>query len=101
MHRGESERSVLHCPGTPTTVQLCAEFPLACLDTNRTGPSTPPSSAFRIRLHDAKRVVRVYDYVDSYVLMLARMYARRLKGYSTIGYKVCDAREAVVSGAAR
>jgi len=52
------------------------------------------------RLHDAKRVVRVYDYVDSYVLMLARMYARRLKGYSTIGYKVCDAWEAVVSGAA-
>ena len=33
------------------------------------------------RLHDAKRVVRVYDYVDSQVLMLARMYARRLKGY--------------------
>jgi hypothetical protein len=32
------------------------------------------------RLHDAKRVVRVYDYVDSNVLMLARMYARRLKG---------------------
>jgi superfamily II DNA or RNA helicase len=31
------------------------------------------------RLHDAKRVVRVYDYVDSNVLMLARMYARRLK----------------------
>jgi len=52
------------------------------------------------RLHDAKRVVRVYDYVDSYVLMLARMYARRLKGYSTIGYKVCDTRETVVSGAA-
>jgi len=32
------------------------------------------------RLHDAKRVVRVYDYVDSQVLMLARMYARRLNG---------------------
>jgi superfamily II DNA or RNA helicase len=27
------------------------------------------------RLHDAKRVVKVYDYVDSNVLMLARMYA--------------------------
>ena len=36
------------------------------------------------RLHDAKRVVRVYDYVDSKVLMLARMYARRLKGYSAM-----------------
>jgi hypothetical protein len=42
------------------------------------------------RLHDAKRVVRVYDYVDSNVLMLARMYARRLKGYSSIGYRICN-----------
>jgi superfamily II DNA or RNA helicase len=40
------------------------------------------------RLHDAKRVVRVYDYVDSNVPMLARMYARRLKGYSAIGYRI-------------
>ena len=34
------------------------------------------------RLHDNKRFVQVYDYVDDYVLMLARMYERRLKGYS-------------------
>ncbi|MGA7930829.1 MAG: DEAD/DEAH box helicase family protein [Candidatus Sulfotelmatobacter sp.] len=40
------------------------------------------------RLHDAKRVVRVYDYVDSNVPMLARMYTRRLKGYSLIGYTI-------------
>jgi hypothetical protein len=40
------------------------------------------------RLHDNKRFVQVYDYVDSCVLMLARMYERRLKGYSTIGYVV-------------
>jgi superfamily II DNA or RNA helicase len=40
------------------------------------------------RLHDNKRFVQVYDYVDNYVLMLARMYERRLKGYSTIGYIV-------------
>jgi len=40
------------------------------------------------RLHDNKRFVQVYDYVDNYVLMLARMYERRLKGYSTIGYVV-------------
>lgn len=43
------------------------------------------------RLHDAKRVVRVYDYVDSNVPMLARMYARRLKGYNLIGYTIRDA----------
>jgi hypothetical protein len=42
-------------------------------------------------LHDAKRVVRVYDYVDSNVLMLARMYARRLRGYSLIGYTIRNA----------
>jgi hypothetical protein len=45
------------------------------------------------RLHDAKRIVRVYDYVDSNVLMLARMYARRLKGYGLIGYTVRDHRD--------
>jgi superfamily II DNA or RNA helicase len=40
------------------------------------------------RLHDHKRVVEVYDYVDTQVRMLARMYERRLKGYSDMGYKV-------------
>jgi hypothetical protein len=32
--------------------------------------------------------VQVYDYVDNYVLMLARMYGRRLKGYAAIGYVI-------------
>jgi superfamily II DNA or RNA helicase len=40
------------------------------------------------RLHDNKRFVQVYDYVDGYVLMLARMYERRLKGYAAIGYVI-------------
>ena len=40
------------------------------------------------RLHDNKRVVQVYDYVDNYVPMLARMYERRLKGYDAIGYSI-------------
>jgi superfamily II DNA or RNA helicase len=40
------------------------------------------------RLHDNKRVVQVYDYVDNGVTMLARMYERRLKGYSAIGYTI-------------
>ena len=40
------------------------------------------------RLHDSKRFVQVYDYVDSYVPMLARMYERRLKGYANIGYVI-------------
>jgi superfamily II DNA or RNA helicase len=42
------------------------------------------------RLHDSKRFVQVYDYVDSYVPMLARMYERRLKGYSAIGYVIAQ-----------
>ena len=40
------------------------------------------------RLCDSKRAVLVYDYVDSNIPMLARMYQRRLKGYSAIGYKI-------------
>jgi superfamily II DNA or RNA helicase len=40
------------------------------------------------RLRDNKRFVRVYDYVDNDVPMLARMYERRLKGYSGIGYVI-------------
>ncbi len=40
------------------------------------------------RLHDSKRFVQVYDYVDYHVPMLARMYERRVKGYSTFGYVI-------------
>jgi superfamily II DNA or RNA helicase len=40
------------------------------------------------RLHDRKQFVQVYDYVDVCVPKLARMYERRLKGYSAIGYQV-------------
>ena len=40
------------------------------------------------RLHEGKRVVEVYDYVDGNVLMLSRMYGRRLKGYGDMGYKI-------------
>ena len=40
------------------------------------------------RLHDSKRFVQVFDYVDSNVLMLSRMFERRLKGYGAIGYVI-------------
>ena len=33
-------------------------------------------------------MVEVYDYVDANILMLARMYGRRLKGYGDMGYKI-------------
>jgi superfamily II DNA or RNA helicase len=40
------------------------------------------------RNHEGKKVVRVYDYVDAQVPMLARMYQKRLKSYRAIGYEV-------------
>lgn len=49
------------------------------------------------RLHDNKRVVQVYDYVDDWVPMLERMYERRLKGYGSIGYTIDQ--EASISAA--
>jgi superfamily II DNA or RNA helicase/very-short-patch-repair endonuclease len=38
------------------------------------------------RLHDGKREVRIYDYADVNVPMLARMFDRRCRGYEAIGY---------------
>ena len=40
------------------------------------------------RLHDAKRKVIIYDYVDMSVPVLARMAAKRRVGYQTIGYRI-------------
>jgi len=40
------------------------------------------------RLHEEKREVRVYDYVDQHVPMLARMYGKRVRGYRAIGYQI-------------
>jgi superfamily II DNA or RNA helicase len=40
------------------------------------------------RLHENKHVVRVYDYVDACVPVLNRMYEKRLKAYTIVGYTV-------------
>ncbi len=40
------------------------------------------------RLCDGKREVRVYDYADLNVPMLARMFDRRCRGYEAVGYRV-------------
>ena len=40
------------------------------------------------RLHPAKREVLVYDYVDDAVLALRRMSAKRVRGYTSLGYSV-------------
>lgn len=38
------------------------------------------------RLHDHKREVRIYDYADLNIPMLARMFDRRCEGYEALGY---------------
>ncbi|MGE0758374.1 MAG: DEAD/DEAH box helicase family protein, partial [Pirellulaceae bacterium] len=40
------------------------------------------------RLHGAKREVRVFDYADLNVPLLARMFDRRCVGYEAVGYRV-------------
>lgn len=42
------------------------------------------------RLHENKKEVLVYDYADVLVPMLARMYKKRLAGYSALGYTVTN-----------
>jgi superfamily II DNA or RNA helicase/very-short-patch-repair endonuclease len=40
------------------------------------------------RLYEGKREVRVYDYADVNVPMLARMFDRRCRGYEAVGYTI-------------
>jgi very-short-patch-repair endonuclease len=40
------------------------------------------------RLYDGKREVRIYDYADLNVPMLARMFDRRCRGYEAVGYAI-------------
>jgi superfamily II DNA or RNA helicase len=42
------------------------------------------------RLHENKKEALVYDYSDLLVPMLARMYKKRLAGYTALGYVVAD-----------
>ena len=43
------------------------------------------------RLREGKQVVQVYDYVDTEVPMLKRMFQRRVRGYRTLGYQLVAA----------
>jgi very-short-patch-repair endonuclease len=40
------------------------------------------------RVHDGKHEVRVYDYADLNVPMLAKMFDRRCEGYAAVGYTI-------------
>ena len=48
------------------------------------------------RLHDRKKLVEVYDYVDSSIRMLARMFEKRLSGYKALGYTLHEIGESRV-----
>ena len=62
--------------------------------TTRISPHRAQSGSFprpkkgALYLHDAKREVIIYDYVDMSVPVLARMAAKRRVGYQTIGYRI-------------
>jgi len=42
------------------------------------------------RLHDNKREVIVYDYVDGCVPVFSKMYSKRVRGYEAVGYQIQD-----------
>ena len=48
------------------------------------------------RLHPGKREVRIVDYVDGQIPMLARMFERRLRGYRAMGYEANDGQTIIV-----
>jgi len=50
------------------------------------------------RLHDSKKVVEVYAYVDYSIPMLARMFDKRLRGYKELGYAIHSEDAALADG---
>src|SRR6202043_3806840 len=50
------------------------------------------------RLHPGKEDVRIYDYVDAEVPVLARMYEKRLRGYRAMGYTLSGSSAGAASG---
>jgi superfamily II DNA or RNA helicase len=42
------------------------------------------------RLHDNKREVIVYDYVDGAMPVLSAMYSKRVRSYEAVGYQIAD-----------
>ena len=42
------------------------------------------------RLHELKKEVTIYDYVDPAVPVLAKMFKKRVQGYKAIGYEIMN-----------
>jgi superfamily II DNA or RNA helicase len=51
------------------------------------------------RAHPGKQDVLIYDYVDSELPVLRRMFAKRLRAYRSLGYELADARQAAFGDA--
>lgn len=51
------------------------------------------------RLHDRKKIVEVYDYVDGSIPMFARMFDKRLRGYKALGYSISGTEASSTSAA--
>ena len=58
---------------------------------NRSSEMSSARSERLHRLHDSKKIVEVYDYVDASIPMPARMIDKRLQGYRALGYSVHEA----------
>ncbi|MBU1998593.1 MAG: helicase, partial [Candidatus Omnitrophica bacterium] len=48
------------------------------------------------RKYHAKANIRIYDYVDRKVSVLAAMYKKRLKAYRTMGYEIKEESSLIV-----
>jgi hypothetical protein len=65
--------------------------PLQCSGNRREVAIRKRSTVGRLhRLHENKKEVLVYDYADTLVPMLARMYKKRTVGYSSLGYILAE-----------
>jgi hypothetical protein len=40
------------------------------------------------QMHHSKHEVQIYDYLDTNVPLLSRMYDKRVQGYQNMGYQV-------------
>jgi hypothetical protein len=80
---------LLDISDTPCTISIFCRY-ILCTKHHLARPfNSSTQYAGRLhRLHADKKHVVIYDYVDSEVPVLARMYAKRRAGYRAIGYEI-------------
>ena len=60
-------------------------------------PYVPQYAGRLHRLHDMKKEVVIYDYLDDKVHMSLKMFGKRQRGYRAIGYDIKERGDAEVS----